>query len=192
MTKLVERNTTIPTEKKTGLQHGRRQPDRRDRASVFQGEREMAADNRLLGPVQPGRHSAGAARRAADRGQVRHRRQRHPERLGQGPGHRQGADRARSSKSSGSAEDEIERMPQGRRLARRGGQEEAAAGRAAQPGRHDGFQLEKLMKEHDAKLSAGDKEAVTRSIEKVRTAAKGDDADALKSALRNSSRHRTL
>ena len=45
------------------------------------------------------------------------------------------------------------------------------------------WQLEKLLQEHDAKLSAGDKEAVTRSIEKVRTAAKGDDADSLKSAL---------
>ena len=37
------------------------------------------------------RPAAGAARRAADRGHVRHRRQRHRPRLGQGPGHQQGA-----------------------------------------------------------------------------------------------------
>ena len=42
-------------------------------------------------PVRPDRHSAGTARRAADRGHLRHRRQRHRQRLGQGQGHRQGA-----------------------------------------------------------------------------------------------------
>ncbi len=45
------------------------------------------------------------------------------------------------------------------------------------------WQLEKLLQEHDAKLSAGDKDAVTKSIERVRAAAKGDDAEAIKSAL---------
>ena len=45
------------------------------------------------------------------------------------------------------------------------------------------WQLEKLIQEHDAKLSAGDKEAVTKSIERVREAAKGEDAEAIKSAL---------
>ena len=45
------------------------------------------------------------------------------------------------------------------------------------------WQLEKLLKEHDAKLSAPDKEAVTKSIERVREAAKGDDPEAIKSAL---------
>ena len=42
------------------------------------------------GRVQPGGHPPGAARRAADRGDVRHRRQRHPQRVGEGQGHRQG------------------------------------------------------------------------------------------------------
>ncbi len=44
--------------------------------------------------------------------------------------------------------------------------------------------LEKLLQEHDAKLAAGDKEAVNKAIERTRTAAKGDDADAIKAALR--------
>ena len=52
----------------------------------------MAADNKSLGTLHPGRHPAGAARRAADRGDLRHRRQRHPERLGEGQGDRQGAE----------------------------------------------------------------------------------------------------
>ena len=38
--------------------------------------------------VRADRPAAGAARRAADRGHLRHRRQRHRARLGQGPGHR--------------------------------------------------------------------------------------------------------
>ena len=46
------------------------------------------------------------------------------------------------------------------------------------------WQLEKLLQEHDAKLSAGDKDAVSKAIEKTRTAAKSEDADAIKSALR--------
>ncbi len=42
--------------------------------------------------LPPDRDSAGAARRAADRGDLRHRRQRHPARVGQGPRHRPGAE----------------------------------------------------------------------------------------------------
>ena len=38
------------------------------------------------------RHPAGAARHPADRGHVRHRRERHPHRVRQGPRHRQGAE----------------------------------------------------------------------------------------------------
>ena len=42
-------------------------------------------------PLPPGEHPPGAARRAADRGHLRHRRQRHPERLRPGQGHRRRA-----------------------------------------------------------------------------------------------------
>jgi molecular chaperone DnaK len=45
------------------------------------------------------------------------------------------------------------------------------------------WQLEKLIEEHAAKLSAADKEAVGRAIEKTRAAAKGEDPEALKAAL---------
>jgi molecular chaperone DnaK len=45
------------------------------------------------------------------------------------------------------------------------------------------WQLEKTMKEHEAKLSAGDKEAMTKAIENVRAAAKGDNLEAIKSAI---------
>ena len=94
-TKLIERNTTIPTKKSAGLLDRRRQPAAVT-IHVLQGEREMAARQQAARPVRPRRHSAGAARRAADRGHLRHRRQRHRARRGQGHGDRQGAARSAS------------------------------------------------------------------------------------------------
>ena len=90
-TKLVERNTTIPTEKKETFTTAE---DNQTAVTikVYQGERPMAADNRAARRVQPGGHPAGPDGRAADRGQLQHRRQRHPPGLGQGQGDRQGAD----------------------------------------------------------------------------------------------------
>jgi len=45
------------------------------------------------------------------------------------------------------------------------------------------FQIEKLIKEHEAKLSDADKSAVNAAIEKTREAAKGDDVERIKSAI---------
>ena len=89
-TRMIDRNTTIPT-KKTQTYSTAEDNQNAVTIRVFQGEREMAADNKIARPVRSGRHPAGAARRAADRGHVRHRRQRHRQRPGQGQGHRQGA-----------------------------------------------------------------------------------------------------
>ena len=44
------------------------------------------------------------------------------------------------------------------------------------------WSMEKLLKEHDAKLGAADKEAVQKAIEKTREAAKTDDLEQIKSA----------
>ena len=83
------------------------------------------------GDVPPRRDSAGSARRAADRGDVRHRRERHPQRRGQGQGDRQGAegdDHRLLDAHQG------RRRPDGPRgcRARVGGRREAAPGRVAQ------------------------------------------------------------
>jgi molecular chaperone DnaK len=89
MTKLIQKNTTIPTKQVADLLDRRRQPDGGDHPRL-QGERENGRRQQVARPVQPGRHPAGTARHAADRGDLRHRRQRHPARLGQGQGDRQG------------------------------------------------------------------------------------------------------
>ncbi len=134
MTKLIERNTTIPTRRSEVFTTAEdSQPS--VEIHVLQGEREMAMYNKTLGQVPAGRPAAGAARRAADRGHLRHRRQRHRARVGQGPGHRQGAvDDHHRPVVAGQGR----HRPDGprRRGPRRGRPAAPGGGRGPQPGRH--------------------------------------------------------
>ncbi len=90
MTKLIEKNTTIPT---SAQQVFSTADDNQTAVTVhvLQGERERAVGQQVPGALRSQRHPAGPARRAPGRGQVRHRRQRHPQRLRQGQGDRQAA-----------------------------------------------------------------------------------------------------
>ena len=133
MTKLIERNTTIPTSKSqvfstaSRLAVAGRDPRPPGRARLRGGQQDA-------GPVHPRRHPAGASRRAADRGHLRHRRERDPRRQGQGPGDRQGT----AGPDHGVLDARQERRgPDGPRRAgaRRGGQDPARGSRDPQPGR---------------------------------------------------------
>ena len=109
MNVLIEKNTTIPAKKQQVYSTA---DDNQTAVTihVLQGERKQAAQNKSLGAFRPDRHSARAPRRAADRGQLRHRRQRHPQRVRQGQGDRQGAVDRDQGVERPLADDEIEQM----------------------------------------------------------------------------------
>jgi molecular chaperone DnaK len=180
-TKLVERNTTIPTERKQVFSTAE---DNQTAVTirVFQGEREMAADNRLLG--QFNLEGIPPAPRGLPQIEVKFDIDANgilnvsAKDLGTGK-----ETSVRIEQSSGLSEAEIERMRKDaeshaaedkrrRELAELRNQAEAMC-----------FQMEKLLKEHDAKLGAKDKEAVNSAIGRVREVAKGDDAEKIKSAI---------
>ena len=108
MTKVIERNTTIPARRTEMFSTAEDNQTAVD-VVVLQGERELAADNRQLARFRLEGIPPGAARRAADRGHVRHRRQRHPQRLRARPGDGRGA-AVTISESTNLDQGEIERM----------------------------------------------------------------------------------
>ena len=175
MTRLIERNTTIPT-KKTEIFSTAADNQTSVEIHVLQGEREMARDNRTLGKFHLVGHPAGAARRAADRGHVRHRRQRHPERLGQGHGHRQDAGH-HDHRLLGPREGRGREDGEGRPGPRRRGQAAARAGRRPEPGRHPRLQPGEARSRRTARRSARPRsKAIEEAVAEARKAAEGEDA----------------
>ncbi|MCF0234564.1 MAG: Hsp70 family protein, partial [Thermoguttaceae bacterium] len=181
MTKLVERNTTIPTEKKQIFSTA---DDNQSAVTikVYQGEREIAAANRLLGqfnleeiPPAPRGVPQIEVTFDVDANGILNVKAKD---LGT-----QKEQKIRIEQSSGLSEAEIEKM-------RKDAEEHADEDKkrrelveAKNRAESMCFELEKLLKEHEAKLRAEDKTALEASIAKTREACKTDDADKIKSAL---------
>ncbi len=121
MTVLIQRNTTIPT-RKSEIFSTASDSQTSVEVHVLQGERSLARDNRTLGQVPPDWHSPGAARGPANRSHLRHRRQRHRQRAGEGSRDRPGTEdhhhRVERPQQGRSLPDDA-----GRRVARRRRQE---------------------------------------------------------------------
>jgi molecular chaperone DnaK len=180
-TKLVERNTTIPTERKQSFSTAE---DNQTAVTVrvFQGERPMAADNRLLGhfnldgiPPAPRGVPQIEVKFDIDQNGILNVSAKD---LGSGK-----EQTVRIEQSSGLSDEEINRM-------RKDAEEHAADDKAKREvvelrNQADQlcFQVEKMIKEQKEKLSDSDKAPLERAIQKTRDAAKGEDVTAIKSAI---------
>ena len=181
MTKLVERNTTIPTEKKQVFSTA---DDNQSAVTVkvYQGEREMAANNRLLGQfnlegIPPASRGVPQIEVAFDidaNGILNV----SAKDLGT-----QKEQTVRIEQSAGLSDTDIENM---QKEAEQHAEEDKKLRELVElRNRADSmcFELEKLMKEHEDKLGDSDKDALKAAIEKTTEAAKSDDSDTIKAAL---------
>ena len=181
MTKLVERNTTIPTEKKEVFSTAA-ESQTAVTVRVFQGDRAMAADNRLLGqfnleglPPAPrgvpqievsfnidanGILNVSAKDRGTNKEQT-----------------------VRIESSAGLNDTEIERMRKDADAHADEDRTKRELAEARNTADRTVYEIEKLLKEHSDKLSDADKQAVGSALEKLKEKAKGDDAAAIKQAI---------
>ena len=181
MTKLVERNTTIPTERKQVFSTA---DDNQTAVTVrvFQGEREMCADNRLLG--QFNLEGIPPAPRGVPQIEVKFDLDANgilnvsAKDLGTGT-----EQTVKIEQSSGLSEDEIDRMQQDAATHAEEDKKKRELVEARNEAESRAYQLEKLIKDQGDSLQESDKTALEAAIEKVREAAKGEDATAIKGAI---------
>jgi len=179
-TKLVERNTTIPTEKKQVFSTAA-DGQTAVTVSVFQGERPMARDNRLLD--QFNLEGIPAAPRGQPQIEVKFDIDANgivsvsAKDLGTGKEHKISIQNASSL-----PKEEIEKMQRDAEAHASEDKRKRELAEARNQAESTAFQVEKQLKEHGEKLSANDKAPLEAAIAKVREAAKGDNVDTIKSA----------
>jgi molecular chaperone DnaK len=180
-TKLVERNTTIPTEKKETFTTAE---DNQSAVTikVYQGERPMAGDNRLLGEfnlegIPPARMGTPQIEVAfnIDANGILNVTARDK---GTGKEHT-----IKIESSGGLTKDEIERMQRDAESHAAEDKRKRELAEARNAAEQKVYQLEKLMDENKDKLNDSDKSAVRAAIEKVNEAKKGDDTATINRAV---------
>ncbi|WP_437193877.1 molecular chaperone DnaK [Planctomicrobium sp. SH527] len=183
MTALIERNTTIPVTKAETFSTA---ADNQTAVTVrvFQGERPMATDNRLLD--QFNLEGLPPAPRGVPQIEVKFDIDVNGILSVSAKDKSTGKEhRVTIQQSSGLSDDEIEKM---RKDAESHADEDRKRKELAEVRNRASnfvYQTEKTMKEHADKLDEGSKSALESAMEKVREAEKGDDPAAIKSALEN-------
>ncbi len=180
-TKLVERNTTIPTEKKETFTTAE---DNQTAVTikVYQGERPMASDNRLLGefnlegipPARMGVPQIEVAFNIDANGIL------NVTARDKGTGKEQ---KIQIQSSGGLSQDEIDRMKRDAESHAADDKQRRELAEARNQAEQRVYQLEKLMEESKEKLSDADTQAVKSAIARVNEAKAGEDPAAIQRAV---------
>ena len=181
-TRLVERNTTVPTEKKQTFSTAE---DNQTAVTVrvFQGERQMANDNRLLGqfnlegiPPAPRGVPQIEVRFDIDQNGILNVAARD---IGTGK-----EQTIRIEQSSGLSDEEIERMQKDAEVHAADDKAKRELVELRNQASQMCFQVEKMIKEHSDKLSEGDKEPLEKAVSKTKEVAEtSEDPQTIKTAI---------
>jgi molecular chaperone DnaK len=180
LTALIERNTTIPVEKKQTFSTAA-DGQTAVTVSVFQGERKVAVHNRLLG--QFNLEGIDAAPRGVPQIEVKFD-------IDQNGILNVSAKDLKSGKqasvkieqSSGLSPEEIERMRKDAEVHAAEDRKQVELAEAKNRGENIVYSLEKAIKDQGDKMSASDREPLEAAMKKVRDAIANNDVDAIKAA----------
>jgi molecular chaperone DnaK len=181
MTRLIERNTTIPSRKSQVFSTAE---DNQTAVSIHvqQGEREMARHNRTLGrfeltgipPAPRGMPQVEVTFDIDANGIV------HVSAKDKATGKEQ---KIKIEATSGITEEEINRMVKEAEANADADKAEKEKAEVHNQAEHALYDVEKTLKEHGDKITAAEKEAVEAGLEQLKKVAKGDDLEATKAAM---------
>jgi len=181
MTPLVERNTTIPVEKKNIFSTA---ADNQTAVTVkvYQGERRMAAHNRVLGefnlegiPPAPRGVPQIEVKFDIDQNGILNVAARDLATAKQAT--------IRIEQSAGLSDNEIERMRKDAEVHAEEDRRQFELVEARNQADQMCYQLEKLMREHSDKLGEKDRAPLEKAIQSTRNVAKGEDTQAIRAAI---------
>jgi len=183
MTKLIERNTTIPTEKKEIFSTA---ADNQTEVTihVLQGEREFAKDNRTLGRFNL--TGIPPAPRGVPQIEVTFKIDANGILNVSAKDLATGKEQSIEIKgSSGLDQAEIERMRKDAELHQAEDKKRRELVDLKNQGDNVAYQMEKMLKEQGEKVPAEDRSNIESAISALRDALKGDDADAIRRCIEN-------